>query len=753
MANPTLKRCLHMLKSAKSDNDRFAALLMVTKVVRAEECGPDDRHQLFEAVGFKFINRLLKTKKCPEDCPEKMFKSLGVTVLSCFCTDPAMVTHPQMLVNLPVFCDLICVSEPEDETDKGIVDSCYECLTAIVLTPEGRSITGQGETVPKLCSAIVNGCYGAEKAFNILLNLLHHDGYRVWQRNMDSMMQLLEHSVKEFVREKDSKKFEWCEHLYALVSTSGKGTLNSGKWSAAILEELSNILQSKIGQPQREPALKLSSVMVDTLGVPWALQLSQRERGRKFLLVLIHLICIEVRMGLENQSLEKVEEKSELLTYCYMLLEHIISYMIEGPSLEWEETQIKQVHSALVGAFNAVIFYIQEMSSQGIDKPAVPLVYASVRVLGAWLAEETSALRKDVYNLLPYLITVSWQSFNIIKDQSARMKTFSNHGIKNNTEGSSKANITDSENTSSVEEPMEVESPELQDSKTSQKSELTDTCSLQPYNSTCSFSENIDLLRFLLPCLCHLTAEDDPRKMIIDHDGHVLLAEYLNFQWTKFISGTDRDAEVALATLCGIFLNITVTEPILATEHSVFREISQFIVTNLPTLVSEHKKYVVLMANVDVLGLMLLKHQAKLTDQQESELKKFFTASLKLLGSSHTHKGTKGGKYVMMLSQDFMKDWDQISELWFLGMQVLGACLSLYPWLPGVVVNSGWLQSVMNLLSSCQGHDHEVVMAYGSFLTELVRVDHKTRDSILGLNGEEVARKYGMVDLADVLKS
>lgn len=40
----------------------------------------------------------------------------------------------------------------------------------------------------------------------------------------------------------------------------------------------------------------------------------------------------------------------------------------------------------------------------GPEKQKEPFVFASVRILGAWLAEETSSLRKEVCQLLPFLV-------------------------------------------------------------------------------------------------------------------------------------------------------------------------------------------------------------------------------------------------------------------------------------------------------------------------------------------------------------
>jgi len=36
----------------------------------------------------------------------------------------------------------------------------------------------------------------------------------------------------------------------------------------------------------------------------------------------------------------------------------------------------------------------------------MPIVIASIRVLGAWIAEETTALKQDIIALLPFLIQI-----------------------------------------------------------------------------------------------------------------------------------------------------------------------------------------------------------------------------------------------------------------------------------------------------------------------------------------------------------
>ena len=58
------------------------------------------------------------------------------------------------------------------------------------------------------------------------------------------------------------------------------------------------------GEAQREPALKLVASLIDQVGMEFVLPPNMKDN--KVLLMIIHLSCIEVRITLENLSIEKV---------------------------------------------------------------------------------------------------------------------------------------------------------------------------------------------------------------------------------------------------------------------------------------------------------------------------------------------------------------------------------------------------------------------------------------------------------------
>lgn len=136
--NPTLERYLGALREAKNDSEQFAALLLVTKAVKAGDIDAKTRRRIFDAVGFTFPNRLLTTKEAPDGCPDHVLRALGVALLACFCSDPELAAHPQVLNKIPILSTFLTArGDPDDAARRSMVDDTYQCLTAVAGTPEG----------------------------------------------------------------------------------------------------------------------------------------------------------------------------------------------------------------------------------------------------------------------------------------------------------------------------------------------------------------------------------------------------------------------------------------------------------------------------------------------------------------------------------------------------------------------------------------------------------------------------------------
>ena len=132
-----------------------------------------------------------------------------------------------------------------------------------------------------------------------------------------------------------------------------------------------------------------------------------------------------------------------------------------------------QLHTILNEAFTSVLYLLSSVASRSDEEVGacalpeagarplavarLPIVAASVRVLGAWLAEDSLTLAGQVYELLPFLLEMSASS-----------------------------------------------SPQDEDG---------------------------DLLKFLLPGLCHMTAEDRARPLLMRAGLGNVLDDYLQKLW------------------------------------------------------------------------------------------------------------------------------------------------------------------------------------------------------------------------------
>ncbi|XP_038055249.1 neurochondrin-like [Patiria miniata] len=685
--------CLQALERASSDTEVFAALLLVAKIVQAENTDAATRKRIFDAVGFRFINRLLKAAAKPDKKESSTYRSLAVTLLGCFSTSPELVSHPQMVNKVPVLIEVIQEARTSvEDNEKQTIDDAYQILVTMAMEESPRKVLCSPEVISALCGMMQGSFYGCDRAEQVLLLLLHHCGQHVWRLNKPHMDALLYKLASKFKECQDEAKFQVCETLSRLLSAYPSVPMEQSEWSPLVFRGVSDILMSKVSEKQRDPALCLASLMVSHYGMSWAL--GPNRLDKKFLLLLIHLACVETRMALESPDHQYRTSKESVLVSCFSLLEQCIEYLTCGPPLALDDRQVVQLHTAMTGAFGAVMFYLQGAQYQE-SWPDQPLVVAAVRVLCVWLAEETTALKEQVYQLLPFLIKVVDKSFKEV------------------TNSRSHANAAAAAST--------------------------------PQQSLRSFAST-DLLRLLLPALCHLTAEDEPRARLVEEGGIELLGECFSYHWKRFVDGDeDGDSEIALTTLCSVFLNVTLQDAEAVQSHStVFKELLCLLAAALAHTVT-NTEHLILSFNFAVLGLTLLRTLAHHADTQNlSAIKKFVGRTLDLFRASFRVASDN----VHEVCEAYQPYWADVNELWLLGIQVLSECLMCIPWLPSMCLQSGYLQHIIGLLKIVVAGtvEEETIIVYSALLGSVAKTEVGAQLKQMG--ALDIARKYKMEELS-----
>ncbi|XP_019738786.1 neurochondrin [Hippocampus comes] len=708
-----LERCLHALKHAKNDSQTLAALLLITRLCPACQLDKPTLRRIFEAVGLNLPARLLVTAaKGSGDpgLPPHELLSLGAALLSALSTDPDMASQPQLLATIPLLLKILACgasdqqqtgdengdgdagqipkkisdeaktarqsevsmqkgkdddnsaanepstpnpNSPPGKLDEAVAADCYQVLTAVCAQPRGPDHLLNRGAVPALCQALEwNQTLSHRMGLPLLVCLLSGKTKdKAWRAHSAELLLLLVRMSKDFCKSTEQSRLDMCSQLVNVLPPGGvtveRGVLRevvSRVWGA-----LRPMVQAKLTPRQIGPVLVLSACLLDLYG--WELAGSP-----KFCCLLVNRACVEVRMGLEEPPGNDLsQELQDTLTGCYRIMEAAIEQACNpavmaaaSPAPSSISTlslqQSRQVLGVLEEAFSALMYHLQQLDQ---SRYGDPFIFATFRCLCSWLAEETSCLKEEVTTLLPILINYS---------RSHLMAENSEQGL---SDWMGKMSVTDEGGTWTGKE----------------------------------------ALRYLLPALCHLSAEEGPRKVLLTLDTPALLVYYLSHSFTslKGKSGTSSVREPSMETACSALLNFSVTEAERVRKDQCFQTLEKHLSEALPVLV--HKSgLLVLAANYCTLGLMIGRLKSAPTGSGEASQRRFFSTALRFLHGALDAELSPGP---VKVSSGWEDSWEEVAELWRLALQALGGCFRSQSWLTELVREEGWLRNTLGMLGCC----------------------------------------------------
>ncbi|KAF2884682.1 hypothetical protein ILUMI_21479 [Ignelater luminosus] len=727
-----VKKVVALLKNATNDTEKFTGLFLVTKLMKGKDCKTAAKKAMFEAIGFDFLKRLLLTNDVPVDCPPSIYKSVALSVLTCFCNEAELATHPEMLANIPVFLDIVQQADASDYDDNLIiVGEAYGCLKAIATHEPGQQALFNGGAIAKMSEIYAQQSFQTDEALNILVTLVSRFGPSSWDsKNLKSFQVIINKIALDFETDHDERKFELCQILNALLFNAPKNavtktTVLEETWPQSIYKGLTDILQSKISKDQRNPALILASTIVTLLGVEWVVG-DEESKPKQFFLLLIQLAAIEVRMQLDGKSLKQAHSQAALITSCYIILELSINY-IATDQLDLEQKEKQTLYTGLKGAFSAVIGLLTKISNdKGKDNlPSNEKVFvcASVRVLVAWLAQETAAMRPQVYQLLPYIFSLANETFHASRARR----------------------IAEKAGTAMDTEPNPL--------------------------------SQVDVLRIMLPALCHLTVEDEARKIMLKVKQEDVLFECFEFHWgivqrkrpkvprserlkvlnqppeelSPEILEEMQDSRAAMISICNIFMNITVLEAKLVEDSTLFNTLLKFIFENLSELKSIPEN-LVLHGNLSVLGLLLLKQQSKHVKKNDFSICRYIQVTIRFLWDAYV-VDESNDPMILVVAMAYKEHWMELMELWFLGMQTMSSVLAVIPWISEFAIESGWAEDIIKKLKKIKlgSLQPNVKSAYEDFLCHLVDANEDVVEVLKKADALKVCRNHRLMELGKKL--
>lgn len=402
-----IQKCVAILKAAKADTEKFAGLFMVTKLVKGADCNAAAKKALFDAIGFPFLNKLLKGETLKgDDCPPIIYKSVALSVLVCFCGEEQLATSTEMLANIGTFFAIIeAADDMDDDSELIVVTESYKCLMAIASYAAGQKALLDLNAIARLTEIYSNKSFQTDEALHIICAIANKFGREAWAEDPTLFNSLMQRIGLDFETDHSERKFELCTIIASLLFNCRQEVVKKAAateiWPESLFKGLNDTLKSKIGKAQRDPALILSAAALELLGVDWAL--TDAENPKTFFLLLLQLAAIEVRMHMDNKSFSQAIANGELLTACFIIMEVCINYMTTD-QLDLEAKEKQSVYTALKGAFNGVLTVLTKLSKteqrhslQGKEKA---FAYAIVRVMSSWLSHETTAMRPGIYQVI-----------------------------------------------------------------------------------------------------------------------------------------------------------------------------------------------------------------------------------------------------------------------------------------------------------------------------------------------------------------
>lgn len=713
-----VKKCSIMLKSTKSDTEKFAALFMVTKLVKGKDCTTAAKKLLFESIGFEFLKKLLISKDLPSDCPPLVYKSVALSILTCFCQEEELATHKDMIEAIPTLLDIVQTADDDDYEDNLIVVSeSYSCLKSIATYEPGQNALLNMGAIPKMSQIYSAQSFQTDEALHLIVLLVKKFGAASWSEDPKPFHALVQRIALDMETDHSERKYELCKILADILINCRRdiiaNSLEGEIWPESIYKACGDILKAKIGPKQREPTIHLIATVLQVLGIQWAVMDEQKQ----LFLMILQLAAVEVRMAMDEKKLETTFKNADLITSCFVILELCVEHMASD-SVDLDAKEKQTTYSALKGAFNQVLAVLTRVSNDKMKDSASPrdrgFILAMVRILSAWLKQETTAMRPAIYKLLPFMFKISNETF---------------HELKAWRNGA-----------------REGEAP-------------------------------VDILRVMLPALCHLAVEEDARKVIFATKQDEVMLEQIEFYFTiahykrppvpraerlKRMNEPDpvmtpkqleemKEARAAIVALCNILMNLTVLEPKKAEDTPVFINLLKFVVENLPEL-KDIPDNLVMHGHLAVLGLLLLKQQSKRVKQNDFSFCRYVQATIRFLWDAY-NIDESNDPTALVVSMQYKEHWMEVSELWFLGMQTMCGVLPLVPWISEFAIESGWAEGIVQTLKKVKigTLPPNVKSAYEDFLSQLVEVNPSVVAVLKKADALKVCRNHRMMELGKKL--
>ncbi|EFJ26513.1 hypothetical protein SELMODRAFT_441756 [Selaginella moellendorffii] len=387
----SLDECLKLLRGS-NDEQRLVGLLLATKFVSGGDA--QAVHEVFDAIGFQFVDRLLRTglghfATHEKEMQQHDYLKLGISILAAFCRIPELASSSDVIDKVPVYVEVL---------------SANECLLGIAAASDkGFVAVCQSRVFQAIGSLLQNAAPEAQEVVAVVKLLYFLVTRLTMEGKTSEYAQELASVVPPLSRhlslQQNLGKFEVMEVLkLLLVSSNTKAVLSTNcaslSWADDVRTGLGQILHSRVSPEHRKGALEVAEQMVEHLGGSWLVgninfpdtEVSSSSSDR-FLFLVVESLRVEIPIVLgdvlhvsSSSSGQDIEKQRSLAVY-YSLVENIINFTSqEEASIKVNASSLQKIVSALDDIAGILLEYLEAAKDNGVHQGDE--VISSVRLLG-----------------------------------------------------------------------------------------------------------------------------------------------------------------------------------------------------------------------------------------------------------------------------------------------------------------------------------------------------------------------------------
>ncbi|KAF9973040.1 hypothetical protein BGZ73_003750 [Actinomortierella ambigua] len=466
---------------------------------------PETVRLFFDNMDHQFLDHMLKIT--PDQLPEgsdvdvQGVEAIAVNILSCFASNWELLTRKEFKDHLPALLTLISAKDNSENTQNILrillKISAYPQVSMVLTNPDYQRVVVSYilETMGKDDEAHRDACLVCERTFLVIQEGYKQNAQAVTDITRHFWPTILTQLSKPFSQPTESHKAEILRLLIDTLSFAPDSLLKhqvetypseSRVWIRNLKSGLIQLLSTRQAPAVRDNSLILTGVLLLKLGSSWlfpekaalekisasgssttratkaspaslvssmhALSLTDQELDKKFASLVVHLVCVEVRVLMDElgQDLEgtgdnnrgsnqkpqssKATEKDEanrsqdkkrkekVLPLAYGILEAAIAYLIQVADSEsgdfglFDATAILKLQETLQATFAAILDYLRDVQAH-VTSPEVliknMIFLASLRILSVWLMEDDSlhvqatVLTETVESLIQFCTTTA----------------------------------------------------------------------------------------------------------------------------------------------------------------------------------------------------------------------------------------------------------------------------------------------------------------------------------------------------------